>query len=497
MGHDALGNEVTRTTTDSIHNSQGNNDGPTVSVTDHAYFTGTGQLKTRDQRGYTYDAAGNLEWEVRTGIFERASYYAASGQLRTVDYREFGGTLFPGRRQRTVERYRYDALGRRVWVWTQVQCDIKASYECLRSRVRRTVWDGSQELIEIQVPGDTANSALWERDTGGDSLAYINTGATALDPNPYFGQVVYAPGVSTDQPLSVTRLGYGDRPVSGGTYSLWAPFTFFPHWNYRGQPVFGSFADGRAVKQFQAGGTSCPAVGSTSTNRCAIFQWPAGSSAYDQRQGLVPALGWHGTLIENKRDGSGLDFKRNRVYDPKMGRFTQQDPIGLAGGLNLYGFANGDPVNFSDPFGLFCWPRWLCRSLITVGDAQHVLVHLVLEPGPEGTFKLSHAGAVRRDAAAFVSSIAGLTPGQANALRHLYGSCELARRAGAREAQHATRAHETKLRDHGEEDRKDSAADAENNRIGIMMGSDQEFEAMSCQDLAGLVLSVGAASEYP
>lgn len=31
---------------------------------------------------------------------------------------------------------------------------------------------------------------------------------------------------------------------------------------------------------------------------------------------------------------------------------TQEDPIGLAGGLNLYGFANGDPVNFSDPFGL-------------------------------------------------------------------------------------------------------------------------------------------------
>lgn len=35
-----------------------------------------------------------------------------------------------------------------------------------------------------------------------------------------------------------------------------------------------------------------------------------------------------------------------------IGTFTQEDPIGLAGGLNLYGFANGDPINFSDPFGL-------------------------------------------------------------------------------------------------------------------------------------------------
>ncbi|MCL4215059.1 MAG: hypothetical protein KJZ74_14205 [Gemmatimonadales bacterium] len=32
-------------------------------------------------------------------------------------------------------------------------------------------------------------------------------------------------------------------------------------------------------------------------------------------------------------------------------QFTQQDPIGIAGGANVYGFAGGDPVNFSDPFG--------------------------------------------------------------------------------------------------------------------------------------------------
>jgi RHS repeat-associated protein len=56
------------------------------------------------------------------------------------------------------------------------------------------------------------------------------------------------------------------------------------------------------------------------------------------------------------RDGTGQLYRRNRYYDPGTGRFTQEDPIGLAGGLNLYGYANGDPVNFSDPFGL-CPPE--------------------------------------------------------------------------------------------------------------------------------------------
>lgn len=39
-------------------------------------------------------------------------------------------------------------------------------------------------------------------------------------------------------------------------------------------------------------------------------------------------------------------------YDPTAGRFTQEDPIGLADGMNLYGSAGGDPVNSSDPMGL-------------------------------------------------------------------------------------------------------------------------------------------------
>jgi RHS repeat-associated protein len=61
---------------------------------------------------------------------------------------------------------------------------------------------------------------------------------------------------------------------------------------------------------------------------------------------------FQGTLIHDRDDAALTTYKRNRYYDPAAGRFTQEDPIGLAGGLNLYGFAGGDPVNYSDPFGL-------------------------------------------------------------------------------------------------------------------------------------------------
>ena len=45
------------------------------------------------------------------------------------------------------------------------------------------------------------------------------------------------------------------------------------------------------------------------------------------------------------------DYKA-RVYDPKLGRFLQTDPIGASGGSNLYDYTAGDPINQSDPSGL-------------------------------------------------------------------------------------------------------------------------------------------------
>ena len=53
---------------------------------------------------------------------------------------------------------------------------------------------------------------------------------------------------------------------------------------------------------------------------------------------------------------AGLYFMRARYYDPKVARFVSEDPIGVAGGMGLYVFGGGDPVNHSDPSGTeVCW----------------------------------------------------------------------------------------------------------------------------------------------
>ncbi|AVR78684.1 hypothetical protein NM96_04400 [Neisseria mucosa] len=48
---------------------------------------------------------------------------------------------------------------------------------------------------------------------------------------------------------------------------------------------------------------------------------------------------------------SGLHYNRFRYYDPEIGRFVSQDPIGLMGGINVYIYAP-NPIEWVDPFGL-------------------------------------------------------------------------------------------------------------------------------------------------
>jgi RHS repeat-associated protein len=273
------------------------------------------------------------------------------------------------------EEYRYDALGRRVLVRS------RQHYACTtrcQSTLRRIVWDGDQVLAEIQAPGYTGTSAAtMEQDVGfrvaaastlvPDTSAVPVTTNSTYYPGYYIGRVLYTHGPGIDHPLAMMRMEYSD--------SLPGPITIYPHENWKGAYDLGSY-DGQSLNapckivgyrngthtEFQ---TWVPGPGETSSPpdtlyNCLKVDWPAPHLWLTNRireNNQVGAESWNGSLIDGMRDATGQMYMRNRYYDPASGRFTQEDPIGIAGGLNVYGFANGDPVTYSDPYGL-C-PGWL------------------------------------------------------------------------------------------------------------------------------------------
>jgi RHS repeat-associated protein len=65
---------------------------------------------------------------------------------------------------------------------------------------------------------------------------------------------------------------------------------------------------------------------------------------------------------------ANLYHYKARAYAPALGRFLQSDPILYAGGMNLYAYVGNDPVNFTDPWGLW---RFVCEVLPPQPDGSH------------------------------------------------------------------------------------------------------------------------------
>ncbi|MFH0783494.1 MAG: RHS repeat-associated core domain-containing protein [Pseudomonadota bacterium] len=56
---------------------------------------------------------------------------------------------------------------------------------------------------------------------------------------------------------------------------------------------------------------------------------------------------------------TGLHYNWHRFYDPETGRYISADPIGLDGGMNLYTYVSGNPLNWFDLDGLKITGYWL------------------------------------------------------------------------------------------------------------------------------------------
>jgi RHS repeat-associated protein len=70
-------------------------------------------------------------------------------------------------------------------------------------------------------------------------------------------------------------------------------------------------------------------------------------------------------------DETGLYYNRARYYDPLIGRFISEDPIGLEGGVNLYAYAGNDPANSRDPMGMWQECDYVRGGAVTMGGTTN------------------------------------------------------------------------------------------------------------------------------
>ncbi|WP_233256592.1 RHS repeat-associated core domain-containing protein [Opitutus sp. ER46] len=99
------------------------------------------------------------------------------------------------------------------------------------------------------------------------------------------------------------------------------------------------------------GGGNVAALMSSDGNPAAVYEYgPFGERMRAEGTYATTNPFRHATKFTDEE--SGLVYYGRRYYSPSLGRFISRDPIGAAGGPNLYGFVANDPVNRSDYLGM-------------------------------------------------------------------------------------------------------------------------------------------------
>jgi RHS repeat-associated protein len=93
---------------------------------------------------------------------------------------------------------------------------------------------------------------------------------------------------------------------------------------------------------------------------------------------------------------SNLYYYRARWYDPQVGRFISEDPIGLDGGINLYVYVENNSLNLVDPSGLLpdlaLRDNWLAKGENPLLPRSYIHIGFSPIPGVGGGIIISRTG---------------------------------------------------------------------------------------------------------
>ena len=286
----------------------------------------------------------------------------------------------------TLARYAYDALGRLTarrrhtaspacgaidttselgspcYTSQPIIDSLIYSYDSVGNRTdRNAVHDGANRLLRFD--GDT----MVYDTTGNLTFRYRLADSSVFKQPLFWNSINQLDSVQTTRSGTMTTVTYGYdgfgrriRRTTGGTSTyylhdrdhvvaeytgstLHQTYSYYPGVDRPHGMQLGSgaryyyLADGR--------GNIIGLVDSEGILRNSYRYGPWGS-LQDSTEAVTNTVNFGGRPRDN---ATGLYHNRAREYDPVAGRFIRQDPIGLAGGVNLYGFAAGDPVNLRDP----------------------------------------------------------------------------------------------------------------------------------------------------
>ncbi|SQJ06954.1 Cell wall-associated polypeptide CWBP200 [Serratia rubidaea] len=197
----------------------------------------------------------------------------------------------------SVTHYAYDGLGRRIGKQTATES-------------RWFYWQGDALLAEVAEPGGEPLRPLALYDVAGRLQREKRQAALFNNLREY----VYYPG--SFRPFALLTQQDGVRS------------SYHYHCDPNGAPVRLTDVQGGLVWSEQCGVWGEPGV------------------VHADR--VANPLRFQGQYFDAE---TGLHYNRYRYYDPQTGSYISQDPIGLVGGMNPYGYVH-NPNSFIDPLGL-------------------------------------------------------------------------------------------------------------------------------------------------